>query len=93
MTFCILILLGTNMLHLNALGLNIWDAIFALLRIQALIAVFISPLELHVGRGSGTPKNSNPILKDIPLGERSMSVSLGKFVRIEIFSGSFATAN
>ena len=88
-----LILLGTNRIHLNALGLDIRDAILALLRVQALVTVFIPLFELHVGRRARTPKNSNPIPKDASLGEWSVSVSLGKLVRVEIFSGSFATAN
>lgn len=30
-TFFVLALLGTNMLHFNALGLDIWDTVLALL--------------------------------------------------------------
>lgn len=91
--FWILILLGTNMFHLNALGLDIWDTILAPLQVQALITVLMPPLEFHVGRRPRTPKNSNPILENISLGERSMTVRLGKLMRVEIFSGSFASAN
>jgi len=81
------------MLHLNALGFDIWDTILAFLCAQALITILVLLLELQIRRRPRTSKNSNPILEDIALGERSMPVSLGKLVRVEIFSGGLSTPN
>lgn len=87
-----LALVRTDMLHLNGLGLNIGHAVLALLCAQALIAILVLLLELHVGRRPRTPKNGNPVLKDVTLREGSVSVSLGKLVRVEIFSCGLAAA-
>jgi hypothetical protein len=87
-----LALVGADMLHLNGLGLNIGHTILALLCAQALIAILVFLLELHVGRRSRTSKNGNPVLENITLREGPMSVRLGKLVRVEIFSGGLAAA-
>ena len=80
------------MLHLNGLGFDIWHTVLALLCAESLITILVLLLELHVGRGPRASKNGKPILEHIALSEGSMSVRLGKLVRVEIFSGGLAAA-
>lgn len=87
-----------NSLHLNvnALSLHFFDKRRSPLPLtfsKSLITILILFLEVEVGRGSWSPKNYKPILEDVSLVERPVSVFLKKFVGIEVFSGGLATTH
>lgn len=87
-------LMGTDVLHLNPrLRFDILDEILALLRGQALVALFEGPLELHIGGWTWSAQNRKPVPHNVALGEWSMAVCLGELVGVEILSRSLAPSD
>lgn len=77
----LVLLTRTHVLHLNPrLVFDVADEILALLCGQALIALFIGLLELHICGRTRSPQNRDPILHNVALSEGSMTIGLGELV-------------
>lgn len=82
------------MLHLYVgLSLHISREVLPFHGAQTLVPFGIRSLELHVRRRTRSGKDCDPIAQDIALSERSMPVSFGKLVRIEILPRGLAATN
>lgn len=50
-------------------------------------------LEMQIGWWSGSGQGRNPVFENIALGERPMSIRLGEFVGVEIFSSCLSSGH
>lgn len=62
-------------------------------RSEALITLLVFTFEMQICGWPWSAKNSNVVLYPVALGERSVSVDFGEFVRIEVFPCGFASAH
>lgn len=90
----LILLARTHALHLNSrLVFDVADEILALLRGQALVTLLVGLLELHICGRARPPQDCDPVLHNVALSERPMTIDLGEFVGVEIFSGRLTAAN
>lgn len=62
-------------------------------RSEALITLLVFTFEMQICGWPWSAKHGNVVLYPVALGERSVSVDFGEFVRIEVFPCGFASAH
>jgi hypothetical protein len=60
---------------------------------ESLVTVFVFPLEVKIRRRSWTTEDYGPVLENIALSKRPMTVFLEEFTRIKVFARSVTATN
>lgn len=82
--------------HIQATTLSLFDKRSSALSFslaESLIAFFVLRFESVIGWWSRSSENNSPVLEDVALGERSVTVLLEELMGVEILSCRFATTH